>query len=232
MGKFKPGPKVPPPAYMVSFCDMMTLILTFFILLVSMSKEQKAGLAAAGVGSFIIAVQSHGLPGIMSGREEMEIFDQTRRKFNVPQDVDQEDMSAVADGSSLELIRAKLLEALEPHGELNSPNVVQFEEDSAHLATAAQKYLRMLGPSLQPKHRQTLHIEGHAGDAGPNFGHSNLRLAHARAMAVRQFLIDEFGFKPERLQAKTWMVELPRNGQKNRSVDIRLVTPGAHLADK
>ena len=99
MGDFKPSPKTPPPAYMVSFCDMMTLILTFFILLVSMSKEQKAGLAAAGVGSFIIAVQSHGMPGVLSGREEMEVFENQRRKFNVPQDVDEEDMSDVADGS-------------------------------------------------------------------------------------------------------------------------------------
>ena len=34
--------KAGPPAYMVSFGDMMTLILTFFILLVSMAKGHLA----------------------------------------------------------------------------------------------------------------------------------------------------------------------------------------------
>ena len=52
MGKFKEERKQGPPAYMVSFGDMMTLILTFFILLVSLSVDRKVGLMAKGLGSF------------------------------------------------------------------------------------------------------------------------------------------------------------------------------------
>jgi len=232
MGKFKPSPKAAPPAYMVSFCDMMTLILTFFILLVSMSREQEAGLVAKGVGSFIIAIQSHGLDGILSGQEKQSVFEHVRRKFNVPQDVDPERLDNILETTNLELIRTKQLEALQPHDELTYPNVVQFEADSAEIPAEGIAYLRMLGPSLAPKARQTLLIEGHAGDAGPRHAGNDRRLAAKRAMAVRRYLIEEFGFAPTRLEARAWLRELPSDGQANRSVDIRLVTPRPRSADK
>ena len=76
------------PAYMVSFGDMMTLILCFFILLVSMAEEQNFGLLAKGVGSFIVAIESHGLNGIMSAHEKDEIFESVRRRFNLPPEED------------------------------------------------------------------------------------------------------------------------------------------------
>jgi chemotaxis protein MotB len=232
MGDFKPSPKVPPPAYMVSFSDMMTLILTFFILLVSMSKEQKAGLVAAGVGSFVIAVKSHGLNGVMSGQEKAEIFKEQRRKFNVPQDEDPERQSDVMDASNLELVKTKLLDALKPHDELTYPGVVEFPEGSSELPATVLNYLKLLAPSLQPKYRQTLLIEGHASDAASGKDSDNRQLAFARAGAVRRVLIDDYGFHSDRVQAKAWLVELPTGGQKNRSVDIRLLTPGVELADK
>ncbi|MFT7484366.1 MAG: flagellar motor protein MotB [Candidatus Paceibacteria bacterium] len=232
MGDFKPSPKPAPPAYMVSFCDMMTLILTFFILLVSMSKERKAGLAAAGVGSFVIAVKSHGLPGVLSGQEEMAIFEHTRRKFNVPQDEDPDRMTDVVDASNLELIKTKLLDALQPHDEMTHPSVLEFPEGSAVIPEGAKKYLRELAPSLQPKFRQTLHVEGHANDSKAGTARGNRLLALARATALRDYLIEEYGFAPDRVQARAWLVELPNAGQNNRAVDIRLVTPGPKSADK
>ena len=63
------------PAWMVSFGDMMTLILTFFILLVSMADTQNVGLVASGVGSFLVEVRSFGLPGVMDDYETAQVFD-------------------------------------------------------------------------------------------------------------------------------------------------------------
>lgn len=232
MAKFKPSSKASPPAYMVSFCDMMTLILTFFILLVSMSKEQKAGLMADGVGSFIVAIKTHGLDGIMSGQEKAAIFEHQRRKFNVPPEEDEERLVEVDQASSFELIKTKLLKSLEPHVELTYPSVVEFAADSAEIPPASLPYLRRLGPSLKPKFKQTLLIEGHANDAGSRFMGDNRRLATSRANAVRRYLIEEFGFEEDRVQARAWNTELPSNGQVYRSVDVRLVTPQASQADK
>ena len=62
------------PAYLMSFGDMMTLILTFFILLVSMASEQKAGFVEAGTGSFVEAINSLGLPGLLkSGKKPISL---------------------------------------------------------------------------------------------------------------------------------------------------------------
>ena len=58
------------------------------------------------------------------GREEIEIFDAQRLKFNEPPHVDEEDMGDIADDSDLDHIRAKIVEALQSHDELPAPNVV------------------------------------------------------------------------------------------------------------
>lgn len=231
MGKFKPSPKAAPPAYMVSFCDMMTLILTFFILLVSMAEEQKVGLLASGVGSFIVAVKSHGLNGVMSGKEKAEVFDYVRRKFNVPSDVEEDRLTDAVDASQVEMIRSRLVNSLEPHDEMTSPAVVEFPPGLAVMPQDEMPYLDMLAPSLQPKYRQTLIIEGHADDAGPEFNNSNLQLAAARARYVRDYLIEKYGFAADRIEARAWHAEVPTDGQANRLVDIRLITPGTGKAD-
>ena len=56
----------PSRAYLVSFGDTMTTLLAFFIVLVSLAKEQTGANLHAGTGSFVRAVQSFGLPGLFS----------------------------------------------------------------------------------------------------------------------------------------------------------------------
>lgn len=213
------------PAWMVSFGDMMTLILTFFILLVSMSKEQQVGLAAKGIGSFMVAVRSFGLPGVLDASEEASIFEEVRTRFNLPPEEDPDRRTEYFEASNLELLRATAAKALNPHDELAQPSVAIFEADSAELTPAARRYLDMVAQTLRPSADSVLVLEGHANDAGRAHNSDNKWLAFERASVVAKYLIEEHGYPPERVQARAWVAEITAAGYSLSGVDARLIKP-------
>ncbi len=210
------------PAWMVSFGDMMTLILTFFILLVSMSREQQAGLVAAGVGSFVVALRSFGLPGILSKAEEASVFEEVRERFNLPPEDDPERRVDFRDASSLEQIRAKVARALTPHHEIGQPAIATFAPGSAELDEAARRYLDTLAPTLRPRAGQVLLVEGHAS---PDEDPRGRWLAFARAKAVVDHLVGVHDFPPTTLEPRAWVSEIDPGEAATRTVDARLVIP-------
>jgi len=213
------------PAWMVSFGDMMTLILTFFILLVSLAHEQQSGLLAKGVGSFIVATRSFGLDGVLDGAEKEAIFNDIRTKFNLPPEEDPERRTEHLDASDKELIRATLAKSLTPHDEINQPTIATFEEGSATLSEAATVFLEMVAGTLSPGRDQVLLIEGHAYAASEEFNSNNHWLAFARAQAVRSYLVNELGLPGDRVETRAWITEIDGPGVGTRSVDARLITP-------
>lgn len=225
MGAPVEEPKKGPPAYMVSFADMMTLILTFFILLVSMAKEQNYGLLAKGVGSFIVAVRSHGLAGVMTSSEQASVFDEVRRKFNLPPEDDPDRRTNHDHASSFELLRANDLRSLTPHDEIGYPAVARFETGSFVLTDASRRYLDGMAQSLEPHRGQILWIEGHADDVDELSGGGHVVLAILRARAVRDHLVNVHGFHPDRVVARGWFQEVETDPRRTRAVDARLITP-------
>jgi len=226
MASYREEPKAGVPAWLVSFGDMMTLILTFFILLVSLASQQDAGLVASGLGSFMVALNSHGLDGVLNEQEKLAIFNEYRRRFNLPPETSLERRPEdPADASDLELVKAELAKALAPHDELTQPAVATFEPDSAALTRASREYLDRLAGTLRPGLGQVLMLEGHALDAGERFGSDDARLAFMRAQAVRDYLIEEHGFAAGRVEARAWLAEIDTEGLGTRSVDARLVSP-------
>lgn len=225
MGQFVEEPKKGPPAYMVSFADMMTLILTFFILLVSMSKEQNYGLMAKGVGSFIVALQSHGLSGVMSGSDQSSVFEEVRRKFNLPPEPKEERRTNHDNASRYELLRAEDLQSLTPHDEVQFPSLARFAQGSAELSAASRKYIDNMAGSLEPHRSQLLWLEGHADDSTRGESSDDVVLAIMRARAVRDYLVETHGFAPSRVLARGWFQEVEQDVSRTRSVDARLITP-------
>jgi len=69
------------PAWMVSFSDLNTLLLTFFILLLVFAKQRQYGLIDSGLGSFQKAFVSNGLNGIFKGRTFPILVKEARAHF-------------------------------------------------------------------------------------------------------------------------------------------------------
>ena len=213
------------PAYMVSFGDMMTLILCFFILLVAMSSEQNYGLMAKGLGSFVVAIESFGLNGILSGNEKQAIFDEVRRRFNLPPEEDPERLEEPEQSALQELLRAETVEALEPRHALRQPRLARFQGTSTVLDEAARSYLAMQADSLRPGPGFVLLLEGHGPPRGTGVSADPTWLAFRRAAVVREYLIEHLNFHPERVEARAWMVEIDDDPRMTDVVDARLIFP-------
>lgn len=211
------------PAWMISFGDMMTLILTFFILLVSMSKERQVGLKAKGVGSFAVAMQSFGLSGVLDGAEEPTVSEETRSKFRQPEgDPDRDEPLTV---EQLELLQAETLEALKPVRQFSQPSFAVFDRGSAELTGASMSYIDLLIPSLTPGGRALLQLEGHAAQNEPGWKGRAHELAFQRALAVQTYLVEKHEIKRYHLKPRVWLREIEKAKQPRAAVDARLTIP-------
>ena len=221
------------PAYMVSFGGLMTLVLCFFILLVSLASEQSYGMVAKGLGSFVVAIKSHGLNGVLSARERQDVFNTMRRRFNLPPEEDPDRRETHELASVLELVRANALDALRPHDEVRQPRVATFERGSATLSASSLAYLDLWADAMRPGPGQLLVLEGHALDAGRDFQGDDHRLAFARADVVRKYLVEQHGFETRRVEARAWLAEVVSDASdQTRSVDARLILPARAADDK
>lgn len=68
------------PAYIVTFSDMVTLLLTFFVMLLSLANTQEPELFFKGQDSFVHSIRSFGL-GMLAGRKEKPDFGSVKTKY-------------------------------------------------------------------------------------------------------------------------------------------------------
>ena len=94
------GPSV--PSYIVTFSDMVTLLLTFFVMLLSLSNTQDQALIDKGKRSFLKNIKNFGV-GTLSGRQMSPQFDAPKTKYHT--DVEKEDSDQRMIDSKEERIR-------------------------------------------------------------------------------------------------------------------------------
>lgn len=75
------GPKV--PGYIVTFSDMVTLLLTFFVMLLSLANVQDPELYGRGRDAFLESIRCVGL-GMLMGREGKPPLGEFKPKYYVP----------------------------------------------------------------------------------------------------------------------------------------------------
>jgi len=195
------------PAHIVSFSALMTILLTFFILMCTMANEQEAGLLAAGTGSFVHNINAFGLPGLLPGHRTTVDLGPGRPRFPVP-----EDEVDATEGSDADLLYRRVI-AVEPirlpqalasyfkqEEELRLPLNVDFEPGSAHLTPEARKTLQPLVRRLRmvPYY---LRIDAHVSDSFAFNEHheSAWELSAARAAAVVQYMHEAGGISYRRM---------------------------------
>lgn len=162
------GPKEDPPAsapaYMVSFGDMMTIMLTFFILLCSYSTTRMAGFVADGIGSFRNSVNALGMPGLLPGDTKAIDVGARRVRFR-PNDALNEEMLTDPDGSISDLnrqaLRNSVKDILKTNKATRLPLTWVFDYRQFELSEDHKTSLNEIGDLLQGKNVK-LKIEGFA----------------------------------------------------------------------
>lgn len=214
-----------PPPWLISFGDMMTLFLCFFIILVTMAPTQDAGLTAAGLGPFVVALETGGMDGALKGEKQLQRTNMYRERFGLDPLSDDEFQDGRLEARDSQEIEQLLKSTLRPYAQMRQPLIARFAPDSAELSSGAKKYLDAMAETLRPGFGQLLMLEGHSIDAGTRFRNSNAWLAVARSQRVKRYLVDQHGFVPQRVEARAWATEDPTDGGDHRSVDARLVEP-------
>lgn len=187
------------PAWIVSFTDMITLLLAFFVLLQAFAQEQKPELFRQGQGAFKRAIAGMGIPDILFGKEQKIEGPSRKRRYPVEEDEEEEqNLQRIIDPDD-DLIRqvfSELKQSVETttnQGEPRPSNVITvaagFAPSSASLTLQTRRELGILAANFaQNFNRDQTRIYIMVSAAGESSQRRQWILSARRAKAVSEFL--------------------------------------------
>lgn len=190
------GPKV--PGYIVTFSDMVTLLLTFFVMLLSLASVQDPELFDKGRDSFVDSLKYMGL-GMFFGKQTMPQFGSNKSKYSISNPDESADRRTV-DARAEELRRIfkelKQLTTTMPSQIVSkrtdySITNVHFSPGRADLNESARKFLTGFCRDLQQNASQKpveLYVLGLASDVTGE--KEQWLLSARRAQTVADYLRD------------------------------------------
>lgn len=244
MKKATDEPKKGAPAYMNTYGDMMTLLLTFFVLMFAMSSVDEAKFQA-----FVNAYS--GAPGILDGGQIIlnteGVLGNGVQQFPTHPTMSAKDREAFEKNRELHGIQEELEEfiynesleskvGVEQKGDaivLRFEDALLFDSGKAILKDEAKEVLTLVGGELSNYIHKgyKLKLEGHTDDRPIRTAQfpSNWELSAARAIAVARFYIEQMGFEPSAVSTEGCGEYMPiaDNGTAegraiNRRVEIKL----------
>jgi len=223
----------PQGKWLLTFNDMITLLLTFFVLMMSMSSMGKTQMTAAAEAVRKIAGGEAGQTAteksVLPSLRDEDIERAKRQKENGASD------DPLAARRSLVAVLLKDIEGMEilptKNGlSLSMNETLLFPSGSAEIAGQGKPVLNQISEVIN-RADVSVCVEGHT-DATPIENRqypSNWELSLARAAVVVRWLAENGGVPPERLSAAGYADTRPRASndseqgrQANRRVDIVL----------
>jgi len=209
--------------WLVTFNDMITLILTFFVLLLAMSDMDKASIDQVSQS----VSEAFGIGGIRA-----PLVPPRAAQPSIDRGQIHADRNAEISKMAIKIASLPGMEAQTSPGGLRITmnEKVLFEPESDMLGEKSRQLLMSLAPVLRET-GASVTVEGHTDDrpADGNRFASNWELSTARAVSVVTFLIEKGGIAPERLSAVGYGDARPRvenqdarARQINRRVEINL----------
>lgn len=233
------------PEWMSTYGDMVTLLLTFFILLFSMSTIDIAKFKAIvssfnGSISFFDGGATYGEGNLMgngiSQFPDLEkILQETDKELKKKS---YDDLKQIASEMQTYFEQNHLMDKIdieiqEQFVKLNFIDSILFDSGRAALKPEALEILNQLGDELLKYPANDIKIEGHTDNvpiSTPQFP-SNWELSAARAISVARFYTDQKGFTPQRLSAEGFGEYRPVTSNdtsegraKNRRVEIKILS--------
>ncbi|MDR3001073.1 MAG: flagellar motor protein MotB [Fibromonadaceae bacterium] len=189
------------PAWMTTFSDMVTLLLTFFVLLLSMANFEPV--------KYALTVQSlQGAFGVLETFPTIPIHpivqipkktgDEQTKKQSLK---DAEKIKEIVQTKNLE--SAVKVDITEKGIAIMLRDPVGFASGSADLKEQGQEILRDISDVIKDNPDLKVRVEGHTDNVPISSARfrSNWELSSARSLSVVQLLADQTGIKPENMSA-------------------------------
>lgn len=234
MDKKCPECKAGAPEYMLTYGDLVTLLMCFFVLLFAFSSvdsqkfeslmvsfQGSAGILPGGTSMQEAKLQFDGMPEKnTSSAQSVQLDSMERLKEEVQKKLEENNLGTDV---SLEIEARGLI--------IRFPDNVLFDSGSAEIKTNALNSLKAIGNVLNKKEyeKSQIRVEGHTDNVPiSTFKYpSNWELSTARSTNVIKHLIANIGLDPNRLSASGYGEYHPiasntdsSGRSKNRRVDI------------
>ncbi len=216
------GPEM--PAWIVSFADMITLLLAFFVLLQAFALEQRPDLFYEGQGAFRRHIAGLGIPNILFGKDLKIKGEKLKKRYPTEENDGKITRIRVLNPEDeqirrffrdfKQMIETKTSEInVKPSNVISTP--IRFKPSDASLDAPARKYLSNLVMNLKQnidKDDLKIYVVGSAADMPA--GQEQWLLSAHRAQIVGDFLAKALA---DEMDGRSWrLIIWGAGGEKER----------------